>query len=161
MSILDDETLKEVGRYVIEFTTLDELITALAAAVLECAEWDIGKHLTGHLTVGRKLDGIQKVCHILAKAHGLLDTRLLKTLLGKIALAREIIDKRNAVIHGELTIKHGKRPTVRSKTATVELGPNDLSVLVQQINRATDGLVAAYYDFMDAVYQARAAGKQH
>src|SRR5579859_5307667 len=104
MSILDDETLKEVGRYVIEFTTLDELITELAAAVLECAEWDIAKHLTGHLNVSRKLDGIKKACDILAKAHGLLDTSLHKALLERIVLAKEIVNERNAIIHGELTI---------------------------------------------------------
>ena len=119
MPILDDETLREVGRYAIEFNTLDELITALAVAILECTEWDIGQHLTERLTVGHKLDRIKEVCTILAKAHGLLDTNLHKALIEQLGLAKGIIAERNTVIHGELTIKHGKRTIIRLKKQTV------------------------------------------
>ena len=51
---LDDETLKEVGRLVIEFNDLDERITALAAAIFECAEWGTAEYLRQRLT-GPKL----------------------------------------------------------------------------------------------------------
>jgi len=72
MSMLDDETLREVGRFAIEFVTLDELITNLAASILECTEWDTAERLTANLTLGRKLDLIGEVSKQLATTYGLI-----------------------------------------------------------------------------------------
>jgi len=60
--MLDDETLREVGRFAIEFSTLNDVITSVAGASLECAEWEIAQYLTDHLTIGRKLERIATVC---------------------------------------------------------------------------------------------------
>jgi hypothetical protein len=70
-------------------------------------------------------------------------------------LARRIIDERNTVIHGELTVKHGERPIVRLKKQTVQLSPSALSALVHKIDDVSIGLITAHTDFMDAVYKAR------
>ena len=157
MSLLDDETLKEVGRVTIEFNTLDELITVLAAAIFECTEWSTAEYLRKHFT-GPKLEQIKGVCNILADAHGIRTTSH-RALLDQIELSEAILKERNTIIHGELTIENGKRPRVHLKKSTVELSPQTLSELVQKINRATDGLLTTYYDFMDAVYKARDAKK--
>jgi hypothetical protein len=61
---LDDETLKQVGRFAMEFNTLDELIRAMATIVLECEEWDVAEHLTEDHTVGRNLARVRKVSNI-------------------------------------------------------------------------------------------------
>jgi hypothetical protein len=158
--MLDDETLKEVGRYVVEFNTLEELITALAAAIFECSEWGTAEYLRKRDT-RQKLDQIQEVCKILAGAHGLQESPLRRALSDQITEAKTILSERNTVIHGELTIKHGERPIVQLRKAqnspVVVLSPGALSVLVQKISRTTDGLLTAYYDFMDAVDKARDA----
>jgi len=95
----------------------------------------------------------------LAKAHELVDTDLYKALVERIGFAKRIIDERNAVIHGELTVKRGERPSFRSNKLTLDLSSNDLAALVQKIDCASLGLITAHTDFMDAVYKARAAGR--
>ena len=155
MSILDDETLTGVGRFAIEFNTLDELISALATVVLECAELDTAQHLTADYTVGRKLELIRTVCKILASRYAIAQPHV--ALLTQIHCAKRLIDNRNTVVHGSLIIKRGARPIVQSKEQRVELSPDKLSELARQIDLATDGLTTAYYGFMDAVYRARQA----
>lgn len=160
ISVLDDETLKEVGRFAIEIRTLDEVITSVAGASLECAEWDIALFLNERLTNGSKLDRIANVCAKLAKAYGLVDATFYKALVDQIGFVRKIIQERNVVIHGEVIVKRGERPTVRSKNQpVVDLSPSALSLWVQEIDRASLGLITAHTDFMDAVYKARAAQK--
>lgn len=158
MSILDDETLKGVGRFAIEFNTLDELISALATVVLECAELDTAQHLTANFTVRRKLELIEVVCKILASTYAL--TQPHGALSKQISSAKRLIDNRNTVVHGSLTIKRRERPIVQSKEQRVELSPDKLSEMVREIDRVTDGLATAYYDFMDAVYKAREAASE-
>jgi len=155
MSILDDETLKGVGRFAIEFNTLDELISALAAVVLECAELDTAQHLTADYSVGRKLDLIRTVCKILASRYAIAQQH--EALSMQINCAKQLIGSRNTIVHGSLIIKRGARPIVQSKGEPVELSPDRLSELARQVDLATDGLTTAYYDFMDAVYRARQA----
>jgi hypothetical protein len=157
MSRIDDGTLREVGRFAIECSTFDALITQLAADIIECTESSIAKHLTEQLTLGRKLERIKKVCTMLATAHGLLDTNSHKTLLDKIGLAETVANHRNTVIHGEVTNKRGKAPTIQLKKQSVELSPSALSVEIDKIDRASDVLVTAYIDFMSEIRQARDA----
>jgi hypothetical protein len=156
--MLDDETLKEVGLFAIEFSTLDKLIATLATAILECTEWNIAQYLTERLTDGRKLEQIEAVSKKLANAHGLLDADVHKVLLEQIGLAKGIVDERNTVIHGEVTIDQGNRPVIQLKKQAVEVSPRALSELVEKIDRVAYGLITAYVDFMDAVYKARTAG---
>ena len=157
--MLDDETLREVGRLVIEFNTLEELITALAAAIFECTEWATAEYLRKRDT-SQKLGQIRDVCNILAEAYELQGKPPFTSLLSQIkekGTILKLLKKRNAVIHGEVTIKRGERPCIQSKQSTVELSPEALSVLVQEADRATADLLAAYYNFMDAVGKAREA----
>lgn len=161
MSILDDETLKEIGRFAIEFGNLDEMINTLACAILGCTEWDIAQHLTERLTNGPKLQRIAKVSGILAKAHGLEDTDFYKALLEQIRHAERIVTERNTIIHGEVSVERGKPPIVQlKKKPDVELTPRALSTLVQKINGVTEGLSTAYTDFMIAIEEAQAAAKK-
>lgn len=157
MPVLDDETLKEVGRFAIDVNSLDEVIATVAGASLECAEWDIALLLNEPLSNSRKLDRIKEVCTRLANAYGLVDTTFYKALVEQIGRVREVIHERNAVIHGDLTVKNGERPIIRLKKQTVELSPKALSVLVEKIERVSIGLITSHTDFMDAVYKARAA----
>jgi hypothetical protein len=154
MSMLDDETLKEFGRFAVEFSTLDELITNFAAAILECVEWEIAEHLTAKLSLGSKLDLIGAVSKTLAKKYAL--TQPYDVLSRQIISAKRLIGDRNTVVHGSLTIKRGERPIVQARGRRVEMTSDKLSELVRQIDRATDGLPTAYFDFMDAVCNARA-----
>jgi hypothetical protein len=153
---MDDETLREVGRFAIEFSTLGGLITTLAMAILECAESNIAQHLTERLTDGRKLEQIESVSKILATAHGLMDSNAHQALLVQIGIAKGIINERNTVIHGEVT-KQRNGPIIQLKKQTVELNPRALSALVTKIDHVAYGLITAYVDFMDAVYKARTA----
>lgn len=153
--MLDNETLKDVGRFAIEFSTLDELITNLAASILECAEWDTAERLTANFTLGRKLDLIGEVSKQLATTYAL--TQPYDTLLTQVGFAKRLVVDRNAVLHGSLTIRRGEHPTVQAKKDKVELTPSKLSELVGRIDSAIDGLPPAYFGFMDAVCKARAA----
>jgi hypothetical protein len=157
MSLLDDETLKEVGRFFLEFNAFDELVTALATVALECAEWETAQHLTERLTAGQKLQRIDSVRATLAKLHELAGTNSYRELSEQLNLARGINAERNTVIHGELAIIWSKRPKVQLREQTVELTPGSLSALVQRIRVTTDGLLSAYNDFMYAVGEAREA----
>lgn len=156
MPKLDDEALKEVGRFAIRFRYLDEMITEVATRILGCTEQGIAQHLTGHLTEGRKLDWIETICKILATAHGLLDTSVHNTFLEKIKLAKDIVERRNAVIHSEVKKKGGKATVQSKKDIVVELTPEALSVETDKIEPAADALVDAYTEFMHGVKKARA-----
>ncbi|MGA2880865.1 MAG: hypothetical protein ABSG13_18095 [Bryobacteraceae bacterium] len=157
MSMLDDDTLREVGRFAIEFNTLEEVITMMAGAILECTEWSVAQSLTERLTDGPKLDRVKQMCGLLAKAHGLEKTSPHKALLRQIGIAKGVVSERNAVIHGELTVKRGKPPTVQLRKQAVELSPRALSALVRKIDGVAGGLATAYLDFMIAVEESRDA----
>ena len=156
MSRLNDETLRAVGQCAIEFSAFDELLTAMAADVLECNDWEIAQYLTSsRLTAGPKLQRIEEVCNILAKLYRLEDTHPHKAMLQEIKVAQGAITERNTVIHGELKRKHGKAPIVQLRKHVVEMSPDALSIIVDKINRSGDSLVEAYQHFMDTVHKAR------
>jgi hypothetical protein len=157
MPMLNDETLKEVGRFAVEFSTLDELITTLATAILECAEPNTAQYLTKQLLPGRKLEQIKEVSNILAEAHRLKGADVHIVMLKQIELANGIVNERNAVIHGKVRMQ-GNRPIIEGKKQAVELSPGALSGLVKKIDRVAYDLISAYVEFMDAVYKARNAG---
>ena len=75
----------------------------------------------------------------------------------QVSSVKRLVEDRNTVLHGSLTIRRGKLPIVQAKKNKVELTPNKLSELVRRIDSAIDGLPPAYLDFMDAVYRARGA----
>ena len=70
---------------------------------------------------------------------------------------RQLVEHRNTVLHGSVVIKHGVHPTVKARKDKIELTPNELSKLIGRIDSAIERLPPAYFDFMDAVYKARAA----
>jgi len=153
--MLDDETLKEVGRFATEFSTLDELITNLAASILECTEWETAERLTANFTLGRKLDLIGEVSKLLATTYQL--TQPYDVLSTQVSSVKQLVEDRNTVLHGLLTVKRGEHPIVQAKKNKVELTPNKLSELARRIDAAIDGIPPAYFDFMDAVYKVRRA----
>ncbi len=156
--LLSNETLMQVGRFAIEFNTLDELIRILAAVVLECEEWDVAQHLAEGDTARRNVARVRKISDILAKKYGLADAELHKALLEQLSFAEEVITQRNAVIHGELTVKRGKQPIVQLKKQTpVEMSPAALSELVRKTDSVTNKLLDTHTAFMHAVYEARDA----
>jgi hypothetical protein len=129
MSTLDDETLKGVGRFAVEFGTLDETISHFAADILECTEWGIAEHLTTNLTIGRKLELIRDVARKLATKYAFDLPHA--ALSAQIVSMKTLIDHRNTVLHGSVTIKRGQNPIVEAKTS-LELTPNKLSDLIGQ-----------------------------
>ena len=155
MTRLDDETLKEVGRFAIEFNDLDLVISGIAEWILECAEFETSEQLTPKtLELGRKLERIRTVSRSLADKYALGE--LHGVLTKQIDSANCIIGARNTVFHGSLIIKAGQPPTIQAKQQ-MELTPNRLSELVRQIDDTLHALATAYFAFMDAVYKAREA----
>jgi len=157
MLLFDDETLKEVGRFAVQFSVLDDLISALAALVLECGEFETAQSLTAGLTTGRKLELMSDVCKSLAKRYPLMQH---KELLKQLGEAKKLVDDRNTVIHGSLTIDRHECLVAQSRKGTVALTPDKLSAMVRRIERTTHGLATEYLEFMDAIHRAREAASK-
>lgn len=153
MSLLDPETLKQVGNFAIEFNTLNDLITTLAAISLECAKFDIAEYLISDFTAGRKLELIEKVAKMMAGKYGLVQPYT--TLKTHLLSARHLVENRNTIIHGDLTVRIGEQPIIQSKKQQVTLTPQKLAELVQQIDETLYALMTAHNEFMIAVCHAR------
>jgi len=156
MSLLDDETLKEIGRFATEFTTLDEVITYVAEEILECAERKTAEQITANAgTLGRKLELFKTVSKQLAATYALTESQPYRLLSTQIRAAKPLVGHRNTVLHGSLTIKRGQPPIIQAKKETMELTQQRLSELRGQIDLSIEKLSSAYFDFMDAVHEAR------
>jgi hypothetical protein len=155
MSQLDDATLMELGRFAIQASGFDELITTLAADVLECAEWRVALERTSRMTAGPKLDQLKTICSVLAELYG-VDLQLHEAVEAQIAAARKIIEDRNTVIHGKLSFQPGKRPVFQlNKKPTVEMSQVALSEFVKRMSQCEEELWRAYLAFNDAVHKKR------
>jgi hypothetical protein len=151
---MKDETLKQLGRFALDCNFLDEFISHLATDVLGCAEWDVAQLLTREWTTGRKLEQLRDVSKKLAEIY-VGTTPLYETLSAQIGITRELVNQRNAVIHGTRKFSLDKEPIAQLRTHTVTLNPAALSNLVQKIDDVYDKLGTAYLDFMNAVHVAR------
>jgi len=142
--MLNDETLKEIGRVTIEFSILDEVITDMAWLIIECTEPDVARCVTPPF-IDQKLDHIAMVCKKLKEAHR-LENAIPGALLTQIGLAKGIVSKRNTIIRGELESRRGGEPLLRlgkkdKEPQVFHATPHELADLVDDIHGVTNGLM--------------------
>lgn len=152
--MLNDEVLREIGRFAMEFSTLEELVAALAASILEFDNWQDAERHTQDLSTRRRLELLGERSQQLANKYALAEQYVaLSTQVGNV---KQLNNDRNTVLHGSVTIKRGKHPIVQARKGKIKLTSQQLSKLVRRIDPAFHGLLSEYYAFMDAVYTARA-----
>jgi hypothetical protein len=122
MQRLNRQTLEAVGNFAISFGDLDAIINDVAIVILECEELDVAMQLIADLTLGRKLELIGRVSEILAKEYKV--SQELEALSEQLKSAKELVDNRNTVLHGSVTVRPGQHPIAETKKKKLTLTPS-------------------------------------